>query len=93
MPKARSLLKVVSVFIGSASISRHCRGKKVMVPKVLVPDNTTLAACAIVEERFVDDPTQRASIFVRESTRGELAPRKTLFAEAMLETAPIHRHI
>src|SRR5260370_39064296 len=58
-----------------------------MVPKFLVPDNTTLAASASVEERFVDGPTQRARIFVRESTRGGPAPRKTLFAEAMLENS------
>ena len=58
-----------------------------MVPKILVPDNTTSAASAIVEERFVDGPTQRARIFVRESTRSGLAPRKTLFAEAMLENS------
>ena len=58
-----------------------------MVPKFLVPDNTTLAASAIVEEAFVDGPTQRARIFVRESTGGGLAPRKSLFAEAMLENS------
>jgi len=58
-----------------------------MVPKFLVPDNTTLEASAIVKERFVDSPTQRARIFVRESTRSGLAPRKTLFAEAMLENS------
>jgi protein TonB len=70
-----------------ASTSRYCRRKKVIVPKFLVPDNATLAASASVEERFVDGPTQGARIFVRESTRGGLAPRKMLFAEAMLENS------
>ena len=58
-----------------------------IVPKFLVPDNATLAASASVEERFVDGPTQGARIFVRESTSGGLAPRKMLFAEAMLENS------
>ncbi len=70
-----------------ASTSRYCRRKKVIVPKFLVPDNATLAASASVEERFVDGPTQGARIFVRESTSGGLAPRKMLFAEAMLENS------
>jgi protein TonB len=56
-----------------------------MVPKFLVPENATLAVSASVEERLVDGATQRARIFVRESARGRLAPRKGLFAEAMLE--------
>ena len=70
-----------------ASTSRYCRRKKVIVPKFLVPDNATLATSASVEERFVDGPTQGARIFVRESTSGGLAPRKMLFAEAMLENS------
>ena len=57
------------------------------VPKFLVPDNATLAASPSVEERFVDGATEGARIFVRESTRGGLAPRKRLFAEAMLENS------
>src|SRR5258708_4031352 len=58
-----------------------------MGPKFLVPDNTTLAASALGAERLVDGPTQRARIFVRESTRGGPAPRKTFFAEGMLENS------
>ncbi len=56
-------------------------------PKFLLPDNATLATSASVEERLVDGSAQRARIFVRESTPAELAPRKRLFAEAMLENS------
>ena len=58
-----------------------------IVPKFLVPDNATLAASPSAEERFVDGATEGARISVRESTRGGLAPRKRLFAEAMLENS------
>ncbi len=58
-----------------------------IVPKSIVPDSARLAASASVEERFVDVPTQGARIFLRESTSGGLAPRKMLFAEAMLENS------
>jgi len=79
------LLKLVSGFIGAPAPPDTAGGKKVMVPKFLVPDNATLVVSASLEERLVDGPTQKARIFVRESTRGGLTPRKRLFAEAMLE--------
>jgi protein TonB len=79
------LVKVVSGFIGAPADTAG--GKNVIVPKFLVPDNATLAASASVEERLVDGSAQRARIFVRESTPAELAPRKRLFAEAMLENS------
>jgi protein TonB len=64
-----------------------------MVPKFLVPDNATLPASASGEKRL-HGSTQSSRILVKESTRTGLAPRKSLFAEAMLEnssTRPRHR--
>jgi periplasmic protein TonB len=59
-----------------------------MVPRFPVPNNATLAAAASVEERLMDGRTQGARIFIRESGQAGLAPRKKVFAEAMLENSP-----
>jgi len=58
----------------------------VLVPKLLVPDNATLPASASGEKRL-HGSTQSSRILVKESTRAGLAPRKNLFAEAMLENS------
>jgi len=58
----------------------------VIVPKLLVPDNATLPASASGEKRL-HGPTQSSRILVKEPTRAGLAPRKSLFAEAMLENS------
>ncbi len=57
-----------------------------IVPKLLVPDNATLPASASGEKRL-HGPTQSSRILVKESKRAGLAPRKSLFADAMLENS------
>jgi periplasmic protein TonB len=82
------------MFIDS-SVAFHPRGQqesilqeetKVIVPKLLVPDNATLPASASGKKRL-HGPTQSSRMLVKESTPAGLAPRKSLFAEAMLENS------
>jgi protein TonB len=59
-----------------------------IVPKFLVSEHVSLAASPSGEERSMVGPTQRAATFIEQSGQAALAPRKKLFAEAMLEDSP-----